>query len=250
MNNQNNTKSNEYEKTTDTITKHPDCPHNAFAVEEKTDVTTSYVKNASFEADAITSLQTKTEQADGLRGYVLTAPKDWTVNNSANAVSLIVTADCYTDNNFGKVTTLADGTQAYYLRMGWSTGTTTLRQTAAQFAQRPISTGSQHPIWLCQYGYVGLFNHGRSHQYGVLFRPGFCLMLRDSPMGVATTDFELATDGDATIGFNINWVSGGSCIMFDDVHLYRLTDDYVKPEDLTETDGKSHRRQGAQRFRC
>ena len=100
-----------------------------FAVQEKTDVTATYVKNASFEGDDITSLQTKTESADGLRGYIVTVPKEWTVNNGANAVSLIVTADCYTDNNFGKVTTLADGTQAYYLRMGWSTGATTLRQT-------------------------------------------------------------------------------------------------------------------------
>ena len=86
----------------------------AFAAQEKTDVTTTYVKNASFETDDITSLQVKTESADGLRGYTVSAPKDWTVNNSSNAVSLIVTADCYTDNNFGKVTTLADGTQAYY----------------------------------------------------------------------------------------------------------------------------------------
>ena len=89
----------------------------AFATEEKTDVTSTYVKNASFEADNITSLQTKTEQADGLRGYIVSAPKDWTVNNNADVVSLIVTADCYTDNNFGKVTTLANGTQAYAQRM-------------------------------------------------------------------------------------------------------------------------------------
>ena len=33
----------------------------AFAVQEKTDVTATYVKNASFEADAITSLQAKTD---------------------------------------------------------------------------------------------------------------------------------------------------------------------------------------------
>ena len=95
---------------------------------EKEDVTSQYVANASFEDDDITKLTAKSEPADGLRGYVVSNPSGWTVNNVANAVSLIVTKDCYTDNNFGKVTTLGDGNQAYYLRMGWSSGTTTLRQ--------------------------------------------------------------------------------------------------------------------------
>ncbi len=103
----------------------------AHAAGEQTDVTAQYVANASFEQDNIGSLSPKTEQADGLRGYVVTAPKGWTVSNSAGAVSLIVTKDCYTDNDFGRVTTLADGTQAYYLRLGWSTGTTTVQQTIA-----------------------------------------------------------------------------------------------------------------------
>ena len=94
-----------------------------------TDVTAQFVTNASFEADDISALSPVNNQADGLRGYTVTAPSGWTVTNDANAVSLIVTADCYTDNNFGKVTTLADGKQAYYLRMGWNTGITSLRQT-------------------------------------------------------------------------------------------------------------------------
>ena len=100
-----------------------------FAADEKTDVTASYLKNASFENDNIAALQQKTESADGLRGYIVSSPTGWTVNNGANAVSLIVTKDCFTDNNFGKVTTLAGGAQAYYLRQGWSGGTTTVRQT-------------------------------------------------------------------------------------------------------------------------
>ena len=96
---------------------------------EKTDVTAQYVTNASFEADAIASLEAVNNSADGLRGYKVSAPQGWSVTNTTDVVSLIVTADCYTDNNFGKVTTLADGQQAYYLRMGWNTGATIVSQT-------------------------------------------------------------------------------------------------------------------------
>ena len=101
----------------------------AWADGGRTDVTAQYVTNPSFEADDVTTLSPVNNQADGLRGYSVKAPSGWTVTNAADAVSLLVTADCYTDNNFGKVTTLADGKQAYYLRMGWSTGSTSVRQT-------------------------------------------------------------------------------------------------------------------------
>ena len=97
----------------------------------QTDVTTDYVKNASFEADDISTLSAVNNSADGLRGYTLASPASWTVSGTG-VTQLLVTADCYTDNNFGKVTTLADGTQAYYLRMGWSTGSTTLQQTLGE----------------------------------------------------------------------------------------------------------------------
>ena len=101
------------------------------AADDKTDVTAQYISNASFESDDITTLTPKTETADGLRGYIVTAPSGWTVSNSVGAVSLIVTADCFTDNNFGKVTTLADGSQAYYQRVGWTNGSSSVKQTIA-----------------------------------------------------------------------------------------------------------------------
>ena len=208
----------------------------ALAVQEKTDVTSTYVKNASFEADAITSLQTKTEQADGLRGYVLTAPKDWTVNNSANAVSLIVTADCYTDNNFGKVTTLADDTQAYYLRMGWSTGTTTLRQAVTlPKGKYQLSAGIRSAY---ANGATSSFELvAGSNSTSGAFEQGSTGCFTSMKWDTKTLDFELKADGSINIGFNINWQSGGSCIMFDDIHLYALPDDYVVHEDVSPTEG-------------
>ena len=85
------------------------------------DVTASYVVNPSFEADNVSSLTEVTNSADGRRGWTLGTPSGWTVSGTA-VTQLLVKASCYTDNNFGLVTTLADGDAAYYLRMGWSTG--------------------------------------------------------------------------------------------------------------------------------
>ena len=80
----------------------------------QTDVTASYVNNPSFEADNTATLAVVNNNADGLRGYKADAPSGWTVtNSSAMGASLIVTPACYTDNNFGKVTTVADGNQAF-----------------------------------------------------------------------------------------------------------------------------------------
>lgn len=96
----------------------------------QTDVTAEYVKNASFELDDLKTMEAVNNSADGLRGYKTTAPSEWTVTGTG-VTSLLVTTDCFTDNNFGKVTTISDGTQAYYLRQGWSAGTTTLNQSIA-----------------------------------------------------------------------------------------------------------------------
>ena len=92
------------------------------------DITSGNIVNPSFENDDITKLTPKTESADGLRGYIQTQPVGWTYSGSALDKQLIITTECYTDNNFGKVTTLTDGTQGYYLRMGWSSGSSSLTQ--------------------------------------------------------------------------------------------------------------------------
>ena len=205
-----------------------------FAVQEKTDVTASYVKNASFESDDIASLQSKTENADGLRGYVVAAPKEWTVSNGANAVSLIVTADCYTDNNFGKVTTLADGSQAYYLRMGWSTGTTTLRQTITSLPKGKYQLKASVRSAYANSATSSLELVAGAKSASAAFAQGSQGYFTTEKWGVETLDFEQAADGGIDIGINITWQSGGSCVMIDDIRLYAMPDDYVEPEEPEE----------------
>ena len=63
------------------------------------DITSQYLTNPSFETDNITSLNAVTQSADGLRGYTLTAPNNWSVTG-ADVTKLLITKDCYTDNNY------------------------------------------------------------------------------------------------------------------------------------------------------
>ena len=92
------------------------------------EITLHYLTNASFEVDNIASLTPVTQNADGLRGYTLSNPNGWSVSGT-DVTKLLITKECYTDNNFGVVTTISDGEKAYYLRMGWSNGSTSVTQT-------------------------------------------------------------------------------------------------------------------------
>ena len=88
-------------------------------VHGQTDVTSDFLANPSFEADTEactpSSPQTVNNSADGLRGWNI-APTGWHTTNPN--VALLISADCFTDNNFGK-TGIPDGKFAYYQRYGW-----------------------------------------------------------------------------------------------------------------------------------
>ena len=207
---------------------------------DKIDVTATYLTNASFESDNIANLNKKTENADGLRGYIVTAPKGWKVTNDANAVSLIVTAECYTDNNFGKVTTLADGLQAYYLRMGWSTGTTTLRQTVPSLPKGKYQlTASIRSAYANSAASTFALMAGNSSSQDT-FEQGAQECFASMKWVEKTMTFEQSTDSSIDIGVNVTWQSGGSCIMIDNIRLYALPDDYVEPgapDEVSPTEG-------------
>ena len=206
---------------------------------EKEDVTGSFVANASFEADNAASLETVNSSADGLRGYKVGAPQGWTVVNGVGAVSLLVTGNCYTDNNFGLVTTLSDGDQAYYQRVGWTTGTSSLKQTLTD-----LPVGSYQLAVDVRSGYANtatstfeLFAGSVSTTIG--FDQGATGCFTTRQWTTVTLEFKQATKGSMDIGLNMTWQSGGSCVMFDNVRLYRLPDDYVVPETPTEQDVES-----------
>ncbi len=196
-----------------------------------TDVTAQYIRNASFEADNVSSLSPVNNSADGLRGYSVSAPQGWTVNNSAQAVSLIVTQNCYTDNNFGLVGTLADGQQAYYLRMGWSTGATYVQQTITSLPKGKYQLRASIRSAYANNATSTYALMAGERSVSDVFTQGAQGCFSSMKWTEMTVDFEQKADGQAQVGFGITWASGGSCIMFDHVRLYQLPDDYVEPEE-------------------
>ncbi len=204
------------------------------AQNELEDITSRYITNASFETDDIGSLSAVNNSADGLRGYTLAQPTGWTVSGSS-VTKLLLTKNCYTDNNFGLVTTLSDGDKAYYLRMGWATGTSTIKQTIADLPAGKYILSVDHRT-----GYV----NGAASSFSVSvgeesvagsFNPGSAGFFASAKWATTSVSFETTSAGSTDISIAVNWLSGGSCIMIDNVRLYALPADYEEPEDPTET---------------
>ena len=207
----------------------------AMASTSAEDVTATYVANPSFETDNVASLAEVTNSADGRRGWTLATPSGWTVSGTA-VTQLLVKADCYADNNFGLITTLADGASAYYLRMGWSTGATTLEQTLKNLPEGRYRLTVAHRT-----GYANSATSSFSITAGTetvteSFVQGSAGFFASAPWKTSEVDFAVATTGNVKVSIKVDWLSGGSCAMFDNVRLYRLSDDYVEPEEPTEAD--------------
>lgn len=204
----------------------------------QTDVTAEYVKNASFELDDLKTMEAVNNSADGLRGYKTTAPSEWTVTGTG-VTSLLVTTDCFTDNNFGKVTTISDGTQAYYLRQGWSAGTTTLNQSIASLPKGKYKLQADVRSAYANSATSSFHLIANDDNATTSFAQGSASYFTTAKWQTYELNFEQEVDGLAEIGIGIDWQSGGSCIMIDNVRLTRLADDYVEPGDPTEDQVKS-----------
>lgn len=201
------------------------------------DETSIYLTNPSFENDDIKKLDAVTNSNDGLRGYTINPPSGWSLTNSPG-VNLIVTKDCFTDNDFGKVTTIPDGSQAYYLRMGWSTGSTTLSQTT-----KPLPPGTYHLLYSHRSGYVAKNNANSSFQLSVAgesspkttFTPVSDIpFFHTQAWSTDSIEFSVSSTQSVTITATITWASGGSCVMFDDFRLHREDTD-IDYEALRQT---------------
>ena len=208
------------------------------AATDMEDITEKYIVNPSFENDDIKTLQSVVQSADGLRGYQLNTPTGWNVSGTS-VTQLLVATDCFTDNNFGKVTSIPDGSYAYYLRQGWSDGTTTLKQTI-----KNLPKGRYKLTVYNRSGYANsatssfkLFADGSNASFA--FTQGSQGFMTTLAWTVSELIFETTSDGNIDLGMEMNWVSGGSCVMFDNVRLYRLSDEYVEPEEPTEADVES-----------
>ena len=186
---------------------------------EGTDVTSESLSNPSFETDNTAALSAVNNSADGLRGYSVSAPAHWTRTGS-DVVSLIVNANCYTDNNFGLVTSLADGSQAYYLRMGWSTGTSTLstQTTTMPKGKYRLSVDYRSAYANSASSSFTLTANGVSSAMQT-FESGSSGIFTQMPWSTQSVDFELTETKAVDISLNVDWLSGGSCIMFDNLRL-------------------------------
>lgn len=204
----------------------------------QTDITAEYVRNASFELDDISSLEAVSNSADGLRGYKISTPAAWTVTGT-NVTQLLINSDCYTDNNFGKATTIADGNQALYLRQGWADGETTVSQTISTLPKGKYKLQADVRTAYANSATSSFRLVANDDNVANAFSQGSTGYFTTAKWQTYELNFEQEVDGSAQIGFGVDWLSGGSCIMIDNVRLTRLADDYVEPGDPTEDQVKS-----------
>ena len=204
----------------------------------KEDITSAYITNPSFENDDTSSLSRVENSADGLRGWTLNNPAGWTVTGS-DVTKLLVTKDCYTDNNFGLVGNIADGEQAYYLRMGWSTGSTTLSQTIAnlQAGQYMLSVDVRSAY--ANNASSSFTLKAADKEVSETFEQGSNGVFASMAWKTTSVVFNTMTDGELNINLTVDWLSGGSCIMMDNLRFYKLTGDIPEEKDPTEADVES-----------
>ena len=199
-------------------------PEQPQAQTEEIDVTDQYFVNPSFEADSESGLNSVTNSADGLRGWTLDNPTGWMVGGAHNP-NLLVSKDCYTDNGFGKVTTLADSNHAYYLRMGWNTGSSTVKQTLSN-----LPAGH----YRLSMDYRSAYANGASSSFtlsaastassATTFSSGSSNIFTTMGWTTTSVEFDLATASNVDVAVNVTWKSGGSCIMMDNFRLYYIPD--------------------------
>ena len=211
---------------------------NAWQASAQVDVTDQYLVNPSFEADATrcTDAVRKSESSDGLRGWDLNAITGWTTTRPDK--QLLITADCFTDNNFGK-TAIADGAYALFQRMGWTNGSSTISQTtttevpAGKYrldvkAKAFFANGGSSATMQIK---AGNKNLGTA---AIVFEKGAAGCMSSAPWTTVSVRFTLNEAAAVNIGIDIAWVSGGSQIALDDFRLTSLPED-TPDEPQTET---------------
>lgn len=207
------------------------------AVYGQQDVTSLYLTNPSFEEDAAActtgSSSAVNNAVDGLRGWDIT-PSGWEATNPN--VALLISKDCYTDNNFGK-TAIADGTLAYYQRVGWATATSELKQTT-----RSALAPGEYELKFYTKAYcannastsaiVSVRDNMQNSLGGttVICTAGSTGIMASSPWNEHTLKFKIDTETTVTITAQMTWASGGSCIVYDNFTLTLLPEGGDTPD--------------------
>ena len=210
------------------------CASSLLDLEAQTDVTTTYLKNPSFEADAAacTDAVKKSETADGLRGWDVSTITGWTTTRPDK--QLLITADCFTDNNFGK-TAIADGQYALFQRMGWNNGASTIAQTTGNAVPAgKYSLTLKTKAFYANGGssaVVQVKAGGRSLGTATIdFEHGSAGCMASADWKTVSVRFTLDEAAAITVQTDVTWVSGGSQIALDDFHLINLPDDTPDPQ--------------------
>ena len=205
----------------------------ALVASAQTDVTTTYLANPSFEADAAqcnSSTELK-EGSEGLRGWNLTSITGWSTTNPSK--QLLISAACSTDNSFGK-TDIPDGTYAFYQRFGWGSATGKLTQTTGtalpagkyQLTFRYKAFAANNAQSTCTLAVEGSAALG-STSFG--FEAGSGNIMTTSTWRTAKLVFSVEEEQKVTLTITNAFGNGGSSIAIDDVRLLIIPDDYVEP---------------------
>lgn len=209
----------------------------AFPAMAQTDVTETFMDNPSFEADEASCVSGAssevTNSADGLRGWTL-VPQGWTATSPG--VALLVNADCFTDNNFGK-TSPADGRFAYYQRFGWGSAASVLSQTmrselpageyeltfqAKAFAANGAATTAFVKVTDEEGAVLG------STSFGCAAGSAGCMA--SEAWSTYKIQFSLEEATAVSLASEMTWGNGGSCIVYDDFRLVQYPAGYTIPD--------------------
>ncbi len=201
--------------------------HFLISVVAQTDVTSKYLKNPSFELPLASTLA-----ADNTRGaYIVgTGLTNWTVAGSFGVSDIMTASATATDNNMGAPGTPSDGTQMYYIRNAWKDGSASIKQTVKLLPAKyrlTVDSKSAH---------AGTSSSGKlvaAGQNTVITMNQGSIPSAWTPVSV---EFTLTEETNVTLGFEFTWAnSAGASFLLDNVRLYDITDEVVKP-DPTETD--------------
>lgn len=201
------------------------------------DVTSAYLTNPSFEADASSCTTSSSlavvNSADGLRGWNI-SPTGWEATNPG--VALLISKDCFTDNNFGK-TGMADGTLAYYQRVGWATATSELKQTTASELAPGTYELKFHTKAYCANNaatsaFVSVCDNSQNMlgSKAVSCISGSNDIMASSQWNEHTVKFTIETATAVTVSSQMTWASGGSCIAYDNFTLTYLPEGGDTPQ--------------------